>query len=67
MLPRGLLATLTVVAAISSAVYIYYNYLLFDSPAEVFDNVAFEVVDLPGRGKGMIATRDIQVRSQPQL
>lgn len=52
------LGTLTV------AVYLYYTYLLFEIPESADSEThgyPFKVVEIPGKGKGAVASRDISV------
>ncbi|TCD64530.1 hypothetical protein EIP91_003997 [Steccherinum ochraceum] len=57
---------LLLTGAVAGLLYVYYAHFLFDALASVSldadgANQAFVVVDLPGRGKGALATRDIAV------
>lgn len=57
-----LLAIGTILVAIGAVVYSQFNAPRFsDALAEYTPTEPFEVVDLLGRGKGLIATRDIHV------
>lgn len=51
----------TTFAVFSVCVYVYYKTLLFDKQQADNLYIPFTVVDIPGKGKGAIATRDIQV------
>ncbi|CAL1713363.1 unnamed protein product [Somion occarium] len=57
------LTGIALISAIFLAVYYYYSYLLWEPPstAKLEEDLLspFQVVDLPGKGKGVIATRDI--------
>lgn len=57
---------LVFIGVVAGLLYVYYTYFLFDTPTpDVHDvdelNQPFTVIDLPGRGKGAVATRNITV------
>lgn len=65
---RRIFNYLLITGIAAGLLYVYYTYFLFDAPtsAAVVDveefGQPFAVIDIPGKGKGAIATRNIAVR-----